>query len=592
MRMQEAFAQEMRRLIEGGAELARAHPEQARMLNLDEVHDRDPYVERLLEGVAYLTAGVRQEVEQSLSVVHEQLLEEIAPELIEPYPSTTVLQVGLDPERLAEAEVPLGALAYSEPIAAAGGVRIPFATLRPLHIRALTLEQSRWIDVPTGGSSLHLRLHGHPNLFAEPQALRELPLWIDAEPALAEALRAALLRKVERVTVHPFPLPGLRAGSFAEGTTGGYSGAAGRFGSQQLHVAAPVTAALPYERGQLAASPLAENPALGRLQDLFHASEQLLFVNLNGLETLDYPSACAGIEIVLDLACAAPVAAAQRTNLLRYGCVPAVNLWPVEAEPVRLAPGMRLAPVRSHGDGPGARVVHRVISVQGRDANSGAQLPYTPIASWGLGGASEAALFRVMRRDRGGGLGEPLIELPAAAATQTLSCSVLCSHGPLPRLHLGRGEVTSWGPGVAEGVTVTNLRRPTPFYPAPTTAAEVQALAVLLRADLERLASGLHLRGLVAQLLRSANAAARGTVAALGAAECAPVSRWRRGVLEQGVVVRLTYDERQLADPSRVLLLGERLHAVLCEWAPLGRYVELQLIGSPSGEAECWTDAG
>lgn len=43
---------EMRYLLEAGEEFARAHPEQAAMLNLDKAGARDPFVERLFEGFA------------------------------------------------------------------------------------------------------------------------------------------------------------------------------------------------------------------------------------------------------------------------------------------------------------------------------------------------------------------------------------------------------------------------------------------------------------------------------------------------------------------------------------------------------------
>ena len=52
--MREYFESEMRLLHEAAADFAKAHPEQARMLNLAEVRDRDPYVERLLEGMAFI----------------------------------------------------------------------------------------------------------------------------------------------------------------------------------------------------------------------------------------------------------------------------------------------------------------------------------------------------------------------------------------------------------------------------------------------------------------------------------------------------------------------------------------------------------
>src|SRR5690606_38985717 len=54
------FEEEMRYLHEAGKAFAQAYPEQARYLNVDSVTDRDPYVERLFEGFAFLTGRIRE----------------------------------------------------------------------------------------------------------------------------------------------------------------------------------------------------------------------------------------------------------------------------------------------------------------------------------------------------------------------------------------------------------------------------------------------------------------------------------------------------------------------------------------------------
>ncbi len=54
---------EMRYLREAGKEFAKTHPDRARMLNLDRVGDRDPYVERLYEGFAFLTGRLQQKLD-------------------------------------------------------------------------------------------------------------------------------------------------------------------------------------------------------------------------------------------------------------------------------------------------------------------------------------------------------------------------------------------------------------------------------------------------------------------------------------------------------------------------------------------------
>ena len=58
---------EMRYLLEAGEEFARAHPEQAAMLNLDKAGVRDPYVERLFEGFAFLMGHFCEKLDASLA---------------------------------------------------------------------------------------------------------------------------------------------------------------------------------------------------------------------------------------------------------------------------------------------------------------------------------------------------------------------------------------------------------------------------------------------------------------------------------------------------------------------------------------------
>jgi type VI protein secretion system component VasA len=54
------FDEEMRYLQKAGQDFAQEHPDAARRLSLGEAEDRDPYVERLLEGFAFLTGRIRQ----------------------------------------------------------------------------------------------------------------------------------------------------------------------------------------------------------------------------------------------------------------------------------------------------------------------------------------------------------------------------------------------------------------------------------------------------------------------------------------------------------------------------------------------------
>ena len=85
------YESELRYFREGGAAFAEAHPDQARMLRLDALEDRDPYVERLLEGVAFLSARVQERLDDDLPEYTQRLVGLLYPHFLTPFPSCCVL---------------------------------------------------------------------------------------------------------------------------------------------------------------------------------------------------------------------------------------------------------------------------------------------------------------------------------------------------------------------------------------------------------------------------------------------------------------------------------------------------------------------
>ena len=79
--MQQYFESEMRLLQDAAQEFAESYPEQAGMLNLKALKDRDPYIERLLEGMAYLTAHVKKRINDGVPDISENILRQICPSL-------------------------------------------------------------------------------------------------------------------------------------------------------------------------------------------------------------------------------------------------------------------------------------------------------------------------------------------------------------------------------------------------------------------------------------------------------------------------------------------------------------------------------
>lgn len=89
----EHYKQELLHVREMGGEFAREYPKIAGRLGLESLECSDPYVERLLEGFAFLAARVKLKIDTSYSKLAQHLLEMVYPDYLAPTPSMVIAEV-------------------------------------------------------------------------------------------------------------------------------------------------------------------------------------------------------------------------------------------------------------------------------------------------------------------------------------------------------------------------------------------------------------------------------------------------------------------------------------------------------------------
>jgi len=89
----ELYKLELQHAREMGGEFAAEFPKVAGRLGLETLECSDPYVERLLEGFAFLAARVQLKIQTSHSQLARQLLEMVYPTYLSPTPSMVVTEV-------------------------------------------------------------------------------------------------------------------------------------------------------------------------------------------------------------------------------------------------------------------------------------------------------------------------------------------------------------------------------------------------------------------------------------------------------------------------------------------------------------------
>lgn len=186
------YNQELLHIRESAAEFASEFPKIASRLTLAGVDCADPYVERLLEGFAYLTARVQLKLDAEYPTFTHNLLEIAYPHYLAPTPSMVVVQLRADPNEgsltggfTVNRDAPLRGLLGHEEQTACEYRTAHSVTLWPLEIAraeyfgnpATTLGRLAASE-PRAKAGLRLRLRTGADLPFNALALDCLPLYL------------------------------------------------------------------------------------------------------------------------------------------------------------------------------------------------------------------------------------------------------------------------------------------------------------------------------------------------------------------------------------------------------------------------------
>ena len=95
----EYYNRELAYLREMGAEFAERYPKVAGRLGMRGIEVADPYIERLMEGFAFLTSRVQMKMDAEFPRFSQRMLEMIAPNYLAPTPSMAIAEIQPDSSR-------------------------------------------------------------------------------------------------------------------------------------------------------------------------------------------------------------------------------------------------------------------------------------------------------------------------------------------------------------------------------------------------------------------------------------------------------------------------------------------------------------
>jgi type VI secretion system protein ImpG len=325
------YEDELRFLREMGAEFGAAYPNVMRRLGLDSTPCADPYVERLLEGVAFLAARVQLKLDARHPDFTEHLLQIVYPHFLAPIPSCAIVQFNplltegslLSGVTIARHSLLRTVLAKGERTACEFRTAHP-VTLWPLEIIAVkyltgagTLGNFGVPPIAGARAALRITLRSAPGVAMRSLALDELVLHIkgagDDAPRLYEQLFANTLAVVAKRT-----------------------GAGAVLG--QLAASSITPVGFDDEESLL---PVSDRSFSGYrlLQEYFTCPERFQFFRVRGLRAAF--SACDAQEIDLYVVFDRVQTALENAldpAFLRLNCTPIINLFPRNVDRVHVTP--------------------------------------------------------------------------------------------------------------------------------------------------------------------------------------------------------------------------------------------------------------
>ncbi len=568
---------EMRYLREAAKEFAQAHPDRAAMLDLDKAGTPDPFVERLFEGFAFSMGQLRQKIDDDLPELTEGLVSLLWPHYLQTIPSLSIVELApsINLMKISGA-VPAHFEVLSRPIGTKKTV-CRYRTTRDLPLNPVKLTTVNLATEPDGRSVIRLSFQCSEMIDWSQTSLNALSLYLAGDIPTTYALHLALTKQVaatwlklpsasDRIALPLWFSPG----GFAENDSLWPKGDT-TFSGYQL------------------------------LLEYFTFREKFLFVNLNGLGDIHFPENTRQFELDIVLNTPWDNDLALTTENIKLHCVPVINLFNVEADPLTvngLESEYLLRPRRLQD---GHTEIYSVDNVHGTRRNE--HINYVPFTSFrhrgGMLRHNAPEHYYHTRVKRGvSGLHDTWLILggedrtvASALESETLSLQLTGTNGQLPRKSLQSTLLDRTEQTMQVPLTVRNLCKPTlPSYPPVEDRFHWRVLSHLGASFLNMMDNAEVLRGTLALYDWREDDMNKRQLEAIIQVEHHLIERFEKGFLQRGIAIEITLDSNGFNGEGDIYLFGEMLNRFFELYTDVHLFNQLTLHILPTGKRLQWTE--
>ncbi|MBN1130946.1 MAG: type VI secretion system baseplate subunit TssF [Chitinispirillaceae bacterium] len=570
------YEEELRYLYDSGRQFAKAHPDQARFLNIDALGDRDPHVERLFEGFAFLAARIREKLDDSFPEFSGGMIDLLWPHLQQEIPSTTMVEFKPREGYLSETRtLGRGTELLSKP-AGPDNVICTFSSTQAVALNPVALTAVEKKVDTKGKGSLVLRFRIEQGISWPKVRLEPVRLYLHAEMPLALALHDLLTRHVASSTI-TFD----DGGTHKEATVQGQEAvtAAGFEPDQSL---------LPCDSRAYWGYAL--------LLEYFVYPEKFLFVDLHGFDResfarIDPAPSAFSVAIAFDRGF--PDDKPFGVEHFKLFCAPAVNLFRRSTEPVPTAITKNEYQVVADIDRPDSFCTHSVTGVTGVHRSTGERFDYCPLHSFrGLQGG-QGRTYTTRFRHGFSKKRELILSIDGrtgdhdAPGEENLSVEAYFTNGSLARDEIREGDVAFPGSDFPSAISFSNITRPTLPCPPPPDEKRWTFLAHL-GSTYSSMATAESLKSFLRLYEWSGSEGRRQRIESIKDVEVRPAEALLDGSMVRGIRYTVTIEEAAWRDIDDLHLFGRALASFFTHYVSINSFLELEIHTRPSGRTLVW----
>lgn len=612
-RLLKYYNHELQHIREMAGEFALEYPKIASRLGLDGFECADPYVERLLEGFAYLSARVQLKVDAEFPRFTQHLLEMVYPHYLSPTPSMAVVQLAPD---LLEGSLNEGFLipkstTLRSQIGKNEQTACEYRTAHDLTLWPIELIEAEYLNsvgavanlgipsLPGLKAAIRLRLKTTAGLTFNQLKLNNLPLYLRGVGELPMQIYEQLLANSFTVVVQPIDRP---------------------LSWQHLvKQAAVLPVGFSADEALLPFTPRSFQ-GYRLLHEYFAFPDRYLFVELTQLAPALQQCTESEVDIIILLNCSNPKLV-NEIDPSRFAlfCTPAINLFPKRADRIHLSNQTNEYHIVPDRTRPLDYEIYQIREVTGYGSTADDQQAFSPFyqASSDISHKQPRAYYSIIRSPRVISTKQKLQgprssyvsneifiaivdsnEAPYKSELRQLGLETLCTNRDLPlQLPIGIGKTDF---SIQTGAPVESIRCLSgPTKPRPSNAYKDTAWKLINHLSLNYLSlvntnekeGATALRSLLSLYGDNSDLSVRKQIEGVLFIQSKPIVRRINTagpiVFGRGLEITLTVDEAAF-EGSGVFLLGMVLEQFFAQFVSLNSFTETVLKSSDRGEIMRW----